>query len=179
MMQSQNQIKKPITHRCQNHHVHPHNKTMEHHWCKKCKGYVQLVADSKCYCCGYKVSFKDHQSIRQEQRVLNGFVSAFEPMINWWRENSYRFNQDVQTMLQHKSGSWVYQIDIKWIVKYIEMADIDNWNNPEDLKLYKGKVPTKILNYKKIQATIDLIKPHLHKVDFEISWGRSKISHID
>ena len=178
MMKSERVIVKPITHRCQNKHIHPHDKTMEHHWCKKCKAYVQLVVDSKCYCCGFRVSFKDHHSTRQEQRVLNHFVTAYEPMINWFRENSYRFNAENQVVLQHKVGSWIYQIDIIWIVKYIEMADIDTWNNPEDLKMYSGKIPDRIKNFKKMQVITDLIKPHLHKVDFDISWNRSKVTHI-
>jgi len=169
MMQKNLQTKR--SNKCKRDHIHPHNKTIEHAWCKKCKAFVQTVGDNICICCSYKISFKDKESTVQEQRVLNQFVTAYEPLLNWYVENSYRFKKDAPIILQLKVGYWLYQIDLKWIVKYCEVANLDAYNEYSKMK----RVPLRLKDYDKMLATIKLIKPFLRKVDFEITWGRSKV----
>lgn len=167
--------KQKQSHKCKHQHIHSHNKVIDHKYCKKCNAQVQTLNNGHCICCGSKISFKDHKSVRQEQRVLNHFLKEYETLLAWWQENDYTLNPLAPIILQLKVGSWIYQLDIKYLSKYYHIADLDGHWMPTTQDNHH-RIPKRFMNYDKVQATIDLIKPKLHKVDFEISWNRSKVT---
>ncbi len=140
-------------HRCHSQHIHPHNKVIDSKYCKYCDALVQVYANKVCMCCGNRTSFKDKKSKRQEQSILNHFVSSYAPLIKWYEKHTMK--QPI--ILQLKVGNWIYQIDVKWVCKYL-----DAWDSEK--------------NGSTLADTIKKIKPHIHKVDFEISWNRSHVT---
>ncbi len=129
------------------------------------------------------------------QNVLNHFVDSYQELIEWWIENP----QTHPIFVELKHGNWVYQIAVRWLAKYYCMPELDAHLLPtpeltdEIIKFGKKKVhrviwthdnrageheriSNRFVEYDKVQATLDLIRPYLRKVDFEITWGKTRIS---
>ncbi len=181
------------------HHVSPKNRILDHKHCMVCKAQVLLTNDKHCQCCGAKWNFKNKKSKRPMQNVLNHFIDSYQELIEWWIENP----QEHPIFLELKHGSWVYQIATRWLAKYYCLAELDATLLPtpelsdETTKFAKKKVhrviwthdhkageheriSKRFVEYDKMQATLDLIRPYLRKVDFEITWGKTRVSsHID
>jgi len=194
MMQSRT-LEKP---KCRGdvHHISSKNRILDHKYCNTCKAQVLLRADKHCQCCGAKWNFKNKKSKRPLQNVLNHFIDSYQELIEWWVENP----QENPIFLELKHGSWVYQIALRWLAKYYCMAELDAKLLPtpeispdEFIKFGKKKVhrviwthdgrageheriSKRFIEFDKVQATLDLIRPHLRKVDLEITWGRQRVS---
>ncbi len=178
------------------HHISPKNRILDHKFCIVCKANVLLTNDKHCQCCGAKWNFKNKKSKRPMQNVLNHFIDNYQQLVEWWIENP----QPKSIFLESKHGRWIYQIEIRWLAKYYSLAEIDSHLLPtpeivkgETVKFGKHKVDKVIFThdnlageherfskrfaeYDKVQATIDLIRPYLRKVDFEITWGKTRVS---
>lgn len=134
------------------------------------------------------------------QNVLNHFIDSYKELIEWWLENP----QPHPVFLEQHHGSWVYQIEMRWLAKYYCMPELDAKLLPtpeilpdEFVKFCKKKVhrviwthdnrageherlSKRFAEFDKVQATLDLIRPYLRKVDLQITWGKQRIStHTD
>ncbi len=177
------------------HHISPKNRILDHKYCKVCKAEVLLTANKHCQCCGAKWNFKNKKSKKPMQNILNHFIDSYQELIEWWIENP----QEHPIFLELKHGYWIYQIAIRWLAKYYCMPDLDATLLPtpklsdDFTKFGKQKVHNVIwthdgkageherlskrfTEYDKGQATLDLIRPYLRKVDLQITWGKQRVS---
>lgn len=192
------QIVKPTPPECRGaqHHIASKNRILDHKYCLNCKAQVLLTADKHCQCCGSKWNFKHKKSKRSMQNVLNHFMDSYQELIEWWCENP----QAHPIFLEQHHGNWVYQIEIRWLAKYYCLAEIDATLLPtpelspdEYVKFCRKKVQRVIFThdnkvgkterisdrfteFDKVQVTLDLIKPHLRKVDLQITWGKERVT---
>ena len=181
--------------RGEQHHISPKNRILDHKFCSVCKANALLTDDKHCQCCGAKWNFKNKKSKRPMQNVLNHFIDSYNELIEWWIANP----QCHPILVELKHGSWVYQIEIRWLAKYYCLPEIDATLLPtpettdKTIKFGKHKVDKVIFthdnkageheliskrftDFDKVQVTLDLIRPHLRKVDLQITWGKKRVS---
>jgi hypothetical protein len=115
---------------------------------------------------------------------LNKFYHAYKFQIDDW----VSFPNKKSPIVELKIGNWVYQIDLKYLALYAEIANMDARPFPIPYptgdKTKKGRHLVNEWQFEnndtstveKFDAIIQQIKPHLRRVDIVITWGTKRVS---